>query len=104
MAGTEAERQALWLQELLNKIIGRPHKKVIIRIDNKSAIAFTKKPGFHGWSKHIHFRYHFIRECVEKCQIEVEHISGDKQNADILTKESWRIKFKEMRDFIRVQV
>ena len=40
---------------------------------------------------------------MEKGQIEVEHISGHKQKADILTKALGRIKFKEMRDFIGVQ-
>ena len=35
--------------------------------------------------------------------IEVEHVPGDKQKADILTKALGRIKFREMRDFIGVQ-
>ena len=103
MAGTEAARQALWLQELLSEILGRPYERITIRIDNRSAIALTKNPVFHGRSKHIHSRFHFIREFVEKGQIEVEHISGHKQKADILTKALGRIKFKEMRDFIGVQ-
>ena len=36
-------------------------------------------------------------------QIEVEHVPGDKQKANILTKALGRIKFREMRDFIGVQ-
>ena len=103
MAGKEAARQALWLQELLSEVTGRPNEKVTIRIDNQSAIALTKNPVFHGRSKHIHSRYHFIRECVEKDQIEVEHVSGDKQKADILTKALGRIKFQEMRSFIGME-
>ena len=71
-----------------------------ILIDNQSAIALTRNPVFHGRSKHIHKRYHFIRECVENGQVGVEHVPGEKQNADILTKALERIKFKEMRDFI----
>jgi hypothetical protein len=77
--------------------------KVTILIDNKSAIALTKNPVFHGRSKHIHRRYHFIRECVETGQIEVEHVPGNEQKADILTKALGRIKFKEMRDLVGVQ-
>lgn len=103
MAGTEAARQAIWLQDLLGEITERPSKKVIIRIDNRSAIALTKNPVFHGRSKHIHTRYHFIRECVENGQIEVEHVPGNEQKADILTKALGRFKFKEMRDLIGVQ-
>ena len=78
-------------------------EKVTIFIDNKSAIALTKNPVFHGRSKHINRRYHFIRECVENNQIEVTHISSEEQKADILTKALGRIKFKEMRDLIGVR-
>lgn len=103
MAGTEAARQALWLQELLSEITGLPCEKVVICIDNRSAIALIKNLVFHGRRKHIDSRYHFIRECMEKGHIEVEHVLGDKQKADILTKALGRIEFREMRDFIGVQ-
>lgn len=72
-------------------------------MDNKSAISLTKNPVFHGRSKHIHRRYHFIRECVERGQVDVEHVSGEKQKADILTKGLGKIRFKEMREYIGVQ-
>ena len=65
MAGTNAARQAIWLQDLLCEITGQPSERVIIRIDNQSAIALTRNPVFHGRSKHIHKRYHFIRKCVD---------------------------------------
>ncbi|KAG7582977.1 Zinc finger CCHC-type [Arabidopsis suecica] len=103
MAGTEAAKQAIWLQELLSEIAGAPCEKVVILIDNQSAIALTKNPVFHGRSKHIHRRYHFIRECVENGQIEVLHVPGEEQKADVLTKALGRIKFKEMRDLIGIQ-
>ncbi|KAG7542504.1 Ribonuclease H-like superfamily [Arabidopsis thaliana x Arabidopsis arenosa] len=103
MAATEAAKQAIWLKELLSEILNTEGKKVLLRIDNKSAIALTKNPVFHGRSKHIHRRYHFIRECVENEQVEVEHVPGNEQKADILTKPLGRIKFKEMRSLIGVQ-
>lgn len=71
MAGTEAAKQAIWLQDLLSEITGAVCERVTIRIDNQSAISLTKNPVFHGRSKHIHRRYHFIRECLENGQIEV---------------------------------
>ena len=77
-------------------------ERVVIKIDNQSAIALTRNPVFHGRSKHIHTRYHFIRECVEKGLIEVEHVPGTEQKADILTKALARIKFREMRELIGV--
>ena len=103
MAGTEAAKQAIWLQELLSEIMEQPVEKAVIRVDNQSAIALTRNPVFHGRGKHIHSRYHFIRECVEKGKIIVEHVSGDQQKADILTKALGRIKFKEMKDLIGME-
>ena len=104
MAATAAAAcQAIWLRELLAEVTGLERKKVIIRFDNKSAIALSKTPVFHGRSKHIHTRYHFIRECVENEQVIVEHISGEEQRADPLTKALGRIRFKEMRSLLGVQ-
>ncbi|KAG7594051.1 Integrase catalytic core [Arabidopsis thaliana x Arabidopsis arenosa] len=103
MGGTEAAKQAIWLQDILSEITGNVCEKVMIKIDNRSAIALTRNPVFHGRSKHIHRRYQFIRECVENGLIEVEHVPGNEQRADILTKALGRIKFKEIRDLIGVQ-
>ena len=103
MAGTEAARQAIWLQDLLYEVIGLPCETAVVRIDNKSAIALKKNPLFHGRNKHIHRRYHFIRECVENGHIEVEYVPGDIQKADILTKALGRVKFQVMRSLIGVQ-
>jgi len=103
MGGTEAAKQAIWLQDVLSEITETACGKVIIRLDNKSAIALTKNPLFHGRSKHIQRLYHFIRECVENGQVEVEHVPDNEQKADILTKPLGRIKFKEMRSLIGVQ-
>lgn len=100
MADTEAAKQAIWLQYLLREITKSPCERIVIRIDNQSTIALTKNPVFHGRSKHIHTRYHFIRECVENGLIEVEHVPESEQKADILTKALGRIKLKKMRDLI----
>ena len=40
---------------------------------------------------------------MEKGLLEVEHVPGNEQKADILTKALGRIKFREMRDLIGVQ-
>ena len=103
MTATEASKQAIWLKDLLGEVYGQSSDKVVLRIDNKSAIALPKNPVFHDRSKHIHTRFHFIRECVEKGFVSVEHVAGVKQKADILTKALGRIKFKEMRELIGIQ-
>ncbi|KAD4178302.1 hypothetical protein E3N88_26893 [Mikania micrantha] len=103
MAATSAACQAIWLKGLLAEITGRKEEQVVIKVDNKSAIALMKNPVFYGRSKHINTRYHFIRECVENNQVKVEHISGNYQRADILTKALLKVKFEEMRDLLGIK-
>jgi hypothetical protein len=86
MAATEAAKQAIWLSNLLSELIGRKQKVVTLYVDNNSAIALMKNPVFHGRSKHIDIKYHFIRECVEHGQIKVKRVSTLEQKADSLTK------------------
>ncbi|GKA83931.1 ribonuclease H-like domain, reverse transcriptase, RNA-dependent DNA polymerase [Tanacetum coccineum] len=100
IAATAAATQALWLKRLLSKLTHSKEEKVTIMVDNKSAIALMKNPVFHGRSKHIDTKYHFIRECVEKEDIQVEFVSGEYQKADILTKALPKIKFLTMRQLI----
>ncbi len=57
-----------------------------IRCDNTSAISLSKNPIQHSRTKHIEIRYHFIRDHVQKGDIELEFVSTDHQLADIFTK------------------
>ncbi|KAD3642341.1 hypothetical protein E3N88_31565 [Mikania micrantha] len=103
MAATSAACQAIWLRGLLAEVTGREEEQVVIKVDNKSAIALMKNPVFHGRSKHINTRFHYIRECVENELIRVEHISGEEQRADILTKALPKLKFAEMRELLGME-
>nr|GFA73606.1 zinc finger, CCHC-type [Tanacetum cinerariifolium] len=100
ITATAAATQALWLKRLLSRITHSDEEKITILVDNKSAIALMKNPVFHGRSKHIDTKYHFIRECVERDDIQVEFVSGDYQKADILTKALPKIRFLTMRQLV----
>nr|GEZ82661.1 zinc finger, CCHC-type [Tanacetum cinerariifolium] len=103
MAATAAACQALWLKRLLSELTGYEEKRIMLKVDNVSAIAFVRNPVFYGRSKHIDIRYHFIHECVENGHINMEHVSGELQRADILTKALPRLKFITMRQMLGVQ-
>lgn len=103
MTATEVAKQDIWLQGLLEEVTEKTSRKVAIRIDNKSTIAFTKNHVFYGRIKYIRKRYHFIHECIENEQVDVQHILRTEQKADILTKVLGRIKFNEMREFVGIQ-
>ncbi|OWZ08694.1 Copia type Polyprotein [Phytophthora megakarya] len=66
-------------------------------MDNESARKLAKNPEFHRRTKHIDVRHHFIRERIEKRQIEVSHIAGANNVVDIFTKYLPRVKFEKHR-------
>jgi hypothetical protein len=86
MALSLAVRHSLWLRLLFSEL-GFPFTRALaIHTDNLAAIALAHDPQFHGRSKHIDVRHHFIREHLEAGRIVVPHVSGDENLADILTK------------------
>lgn len=103
MAATAAACQAIWLRKMVGQITGNYIEPVVLYIDNRSAIDLAKNPVFHGRSKHIDIRYHFIRECVENGEIVVKHISTDLQRADVLTKALPAARFGKMRTLLGVK-
>ncbi|CAM8999307.1 unnamed protein product [Rhodiola kirilowii] len=104
IAAATAACQGVWLERLLGDLLSRSTSKVVLNIDNKSAISLCKNPVHHDRSKHIDTRFHFIRECVEEGKIVVKHVSTNDQLADILTKPLGRLKFLEMKGRIGMQV
>nr|GEV84677.1 ribonuclease H-like domain, reverse transcriptase, RNA-dependent DNA polymerase [Tanacetum cinerariifolium] len=103
IAATTTATHALWLKRLLSKLTNSEEDKVTIRVDNKSAIALMKNPVFHEKRKHIDTKYHFIRECVEREDIQVEFVSEEYQRADILKKALSKIRFLTMRQLIGLE-
>ena len=57
--------QAVWLRRILNDLNKRQEDGTTIYCDKISSIALSKNPVFHGRSKHIEIKYHFIRELVK---------------------------------------
>lgn len=103
MAATAAACQAIWLRNVLKEVTGEQIGHVLIYIDNKSAIDLAKNSVFHGRSKHIDIRYHFIRECIERGEVIVKHISSENQRADSLTKALLTVKFERMRSLLGIK-
>ncbi|KAL8109176.1 hypothetical protein AgCh_025316 [Apium graveolens] len=103
MAATTAACHAIWLQRVLSHVIDIKQGPVTLYIDNRSAVNLARNPVFHGRSKHIDLRYHFIRDCVEKGLIVIKLVSTGEQRADILTKALAAAKFEKMRNLLGVK-
>ncbi|GJQ89640.1 retrovirus-related pol polyprotein from transposon TNT 1-94 [Tanacetum coccineum] len=93
MSTTEAEYMAIvdagielvWLKNFLEEL-DRAQTECVLFCDNQSAIHLAKNPVFHGRTKHIKIRYHYIRELVSEGTISLKKILRAKNPADMLTK------------------
>ena len=101
MAITEAIKEAIWLQGLLDDL-GVGQKQVTVFCDNQSAIHLAKDQVYHARTKHIDVRYHFVREIIEEGGVLVQKIKTDDNPADMLTKVVTTIKFNHCLDLINI--
>ena len=103
-----AIRHVLWIRQLLldvgllvplSRLHGRPRARpFVIGTDNLAAVALSLDLQFHGRSKHIDIRHHFVQEVVERGQAEIRHVGGETNPADILTKALPGPRFERLRD------
>ncbi|GJY89838.1 hypothetical protein Tco_0505034 [Tanacetum coccineum] len=77
--------QVMWKRTQL-KDYGFNYNKIPLYCDSQSAIAISCNPVQHSRTKHIHTRYHFIKEQVENGIIELYFVRTEYQLADMFTK------------------
>jgi hypothetical protein len=61
-------------------------ERVPLICDNTSAISVAKNPVCHKKMRYVERRHHFLRDHVEKGDIEVRYIDTERQLADIFNK------------------
>jgi len=54
--------------------------------DNRAAILLSRNPVLHKRSRHIHIRYHFVRDHCNNGHVELAYISTNENLADLMTK------------------
>ena len=100
MALAGATQEAVWLRQLVSDLNVNCQSPLLIYEDNQSAIAMSKNPQFHGRSKHIDIKFHYVREKVDENVIKLEYCPTEVMIADILTKGLTQDKFKKLRDML----
>ena len=70
--------------------------------DNISAVSISKNLVFHGRTKHIKIKYHFIREVQQSNEVLLVHCSSENQLADIFTKTLPMERFEALKQKIGV--
>jgi hypothetical protein len=92
-----AVQEAQWTRQLLEEL-GLIVKSTKLYCDNEAAVVISQNHGVSKKSKHIEIKYHVVREAVDKGLVEVEGVSTNDQQADILTKALPRNVFCRIRD------
>lgn len=79
-------RQIIWLRTLFHELGFTQDIPTLLYCDNQGTVVCTHDPHSHSRMKHIDIRVHFIRDCVNHGFIDVQHIPGIQNPADLLTK------------------
>nr|GEZ98174.1 ribonuclease H-like domain-containing protein [Tanacetum cinerariifolium] len=85
--------QVMWMRTQLQDY-GFNYNKIPLYCDSQSAIAISSNPVQHSCTKHIHTRYHFIKEQVENGIIKLYFVRTEYQLADMFTKALPEDRFK----------
>lgn len=96
--------QAVWMRNVLAEIGFDQGDGTVLFCDNSSAIKLSRNPVLHGRSKHIHVRFHFLRELVNEGIISMEYCSTHKQLSDIMTKPVKLEAFEKLRAHMGVSL
>ena len=102
MALSSAAQETIWLRELYKDLNNKLTTPTIIFKDNQTAIKMAKNPQYHGRSKHISIKYHFIQEQVSSNNIELRYCRTYNMIADIFTKGLSTSKFVKLQDMIGI--
>lgn len=67
-------------------------------------LSLQKNPVFHGRSKHIDVRFHFLRNLIFDGSISMEYYRTSEQVADIITKPMKLDQFEKLREALGIQI
>ena len=64
-----ASCEAVWLRKLLSYLFDLQLDATCIYCNNQSCVKFLENPVFHDKSKHIEIKYHYIRDMVQRGEV-----------------------------------
>jgi hypothetical protein len=97
MALADAIKEVMYIRSLLHELSIDIDEPTTIWEDNNACLELTRNPEHHERAKHIDIRYHFIRDVINKGEMEVKRVDTKDQVADGLTKSLNTKRFMELR-------
>lgn len=96
-AATEAIKDALWLQNMLQEIYNII-VPITMYIDNLATISIIENNTDYGKSKHINIRFKYVKNYLSNNHINIKWVESKNNIADILTKRMANPAFESIRD------
>jgi hypothetical protein len=104
IACTHSARHIVWLRSLFSEL-GFPQKDPTpLYCDNQGTVTCTHDPHSHSRMKHMDIRIHFVRECVNAGIINIFHIPGTENSADLFTKQLEKVIHQKWLTSLRITV
>lgn len=104
MALTDAAKELVWiiriLQETFELQIIKHNVVSTLYCDNESAINFSKSSIENRRTKHIHVRYHFLRDLISEGLFYLKYVNTKNNLADLFTKPQSKVNLKTFCDKI----
>ena len=86
VAASDAAKEGFWFKKFIVEFEIMPLDAIPLYHDNNGVIALAKESRSHQKSKHIEWRYHIIRDYLEKKYVEVRKVDFTDNVVDLLTK------------------
>lgn len=107
-SSTEAEylsllsttQEAMWVRNICLELSIIDSRPITLYCDNEGAIGLGKNAQFSSRTKHISVRHHFIRDQIDKKNIEVIFTPSNEMVANALTKATNTSKLEDFREKI----
>ena len=100
MALASATQEAVWLRKLATDLHLDTKGPMLIYEDNQATIVMSKDPQYHGRSKHIDIKFHYVRDQCNDNVIQLKYCPTNDMIADIFTKGLSQDKFKRLRQML----
>lgn len=94
--------QRVWIKRVLKKLGVEDEERVVIMCNKISTIQLSRNLVFHGKSKHIDVRFHFLRDLVNNINIELMYCSTQYQIVDVMTKPLKLEQFERFQSMLGV--
>ena len=99
---SECVRQVIWIRGFLSEIGIKQVSATNIYQDNLGSIAWTKEVQGLRNVKHVGIRYHFVKEHIEKKDVQVSYTPSATNKADSFTKALVGTTFAQHRQVLQI--